>query len=279
MVLMPFAARAAFQAPGRPSGFVDDFANILAPADRAALESKLAAFNASTTIEIAVVTVPSLGGDTIETAANAIFDDWKIGKEKQDNGVLVLVAPAEHLARIQPGYGLEGALTDLQASWILKNDMLPQFKNGAYYAGLDAGTDRIIAAVEGEAIPSDASEDKGFSGWSALIFFAFIGIRLLGIFLGRSKSWWLGGVLGGLAGLAVLFFEGVGIGIAAILIFAGIGTLIDFLASRSYGKWKSKGGRGPWLWGGGGHSGGGSSGGFGGFGGGSSGGGGASGSW
>jgi uncharacterized protein len=138
-VLMPSFTRAAFAVPGRPAGFVNDFANVLQPAERTSLEGKLSAFNASTTIEIAVVTVPSLGGDEIAHASIQIFDAWKIGKAKKDNGVLVLVAPSEHQAWITTGYGLEGALTDLQSSWIVKNVMVPQFKNGNYYAGLNDG--------------------------------------------------------------------------------------------------------------------------------------------
>ncbi len=292
-VSMPLVSRAQFQVPGKPTGFVDDFANVIAPADRANLQSKLSAFNASTTIEIAVVTVPSLGGDEIAHASIQIFDAWKIGKAGKDNGVLVLVAPTEHQAWITTGYGLEGALTDLQSAWIVRNVMIPEFKNNNYYAGLDAGVDSIMSAVSGEAtIPSEDSTDSSSSGngWDieTILEIAFFGIFFLGrvfaIVLGRSKSWWFGGVLGALIGLLVLLFASRTLGLIAILLFTPFGLLFDYIASKNYEKWKDKGGRGPWLggFGGGGGSsgfGGGSSGGFGGFGGGSSGGGGGGGSW
>jgi uncharacterized protein len=282
---MPSFTRAAFAVPGRPAGFVNDFANVLQPAERTSLEGKLSAFNASTTIEIAVVTVPSLGGDEIAHASIQIFDAWKIGKAKKDNGVLVLVAPSEHQAWITTGYGLEGALTDLQSSWIVKNVMVPQFKNGNYYAGLNDGVDAIMAAVEGEAtIPSDDASKGSAGNWGNFIWLIFFGIlslgRIFAIFLGRTKSWWMGGVLGALGGLVVLLFSSIGAGIAAIVGFALLGLLFDYLVSKSYDRWKDRGGRGggPWMggFGGGGGSGGG---GFGGFGGGRSGGGGGGGSW
>jgi uncharacterized protein len=276
MALVPLVSLAAFTVPAQPSGFVNDFANVLSSADRATLESRLSGFSASTTIEIAVVTVPSLDGDTIETAANAIFDSWKIGKEGKDNGVLVLVAPNEHQARIQTGYGMEGALTDLQSSWIIKNDMIPKFKEGYYYAGLNAGVDRIISAVQGEAVPFNTpSEGQSFDIYTIAIIGVIV-IRVLALALGRSKSWWMGGVLGGIAGVVIIFLEGLLAGGIATVILVILGFLFDLIVSKNYDKLKS-GGRG--FWGGGGSSGGRSGGGFGGFGGGRSGGGGASGSW
>lgn len=285
---VPLFAEAYFVIPGAPTGFVNDFAGVLSAVQKLALESKLEAFNATTTIEIAVVTVKNLGGDTIETAARQIFDTWKIGKTKQDNGVLVLLAMEEKRIRIEPGYGLEGVLTDIQSSQIIQNDIAPAFKDGKYYDGFNAGVDDIIAAVRGEATaPSGSAAPYAESGTSNLLAgagpFIFMAIifffQIMASILGRTKSWWLGGVLGGIFGIGIGFFSVslVG-GIFAVVILGGLGLLFDYVVSKNYDKWKSGGGRGggPWI-GGGGFGGGSHGGGFGGFGGGRSGGGGASG--
>jgi len=288
----PFLSRAYFVIPGQPTGFVNDFAGILSLDQKTALESKLEAFNATTTIEIAIVIVKNLGGDTIETAARQIFDSWKIGKAKQDNGVLVLVSTEAvggvRPIRIEPGYGLEGALTDIQSKQIIDNDMVPAFKAGRYYDGFNAGVDGIISAVRGEAGappegPVNTIADFMFSfGWLFPLAFIFI-VRALAVFLGKTKSWWLGGVLGAVfGGIIGILNASLLIGAILFIFFGLFGLLIDYGASKSYDKWKSGGGRGPWLGGGGGfgggsHGGGFGGGGFGGFGGGRSGGGGASG--
>lgn len=293
-----FTAEAYFVLPSaKPSGFVNDFAGVLSPEQKLALESKLAAFNATTTIEIAIVTVKSLGGDTVEQAAREIFDSWGIGKTKQDNGVLVLVSagttPEDRRIRIEPGYGLEGALTDIQSSQIIQNDMAPAFKEGRYYDGFSAGVDSIIAAVRGETgtpsggvpggIYNNIAELVFSFGWFFPILFIFL-VRGIAIFLGKTKSWWLGGVLGAVFGGGIGFFAGsLATGITAAIFTGLFGLLFDYGVSKSYDKWKSGGGRGggPWIggggFGGGSHGGGFGGGGFGGFGGGRSGGGGASG--
>jgi uncharacterized protein len=142
-----------------------------------------------------------------------------------------------------------------------------------------------MAAVEGEAtIPSDDASKGSAGNWGNFIWLIFFGIlslgRIFAIFLGRTKSWWMGGVLGALGGLVVLLFSSIGAGIAAIVGFALLGLLFDYLVSKSYDRWKDRGGRAAvrgWavsaevaVRGGGG---------FGGFGGGRSGGGGGGGSW
>lgn len=281
-VILPLAMQAAFAVPGKPAAFVNDFAGVLSQEEKVILENKISAFRATSTIEIAVAIVPSLGGEAIEQAARKIFDSWGIGGDKSDNGVLIVVATAERQARIEVGYGLEGTLTDLQSSWIIKNDMAPYFKDGKYYAGLDVATDRIISAVRGEAaVPSDRSSDSGgsFSGAASAIF--FFGIFLLQIFaaiLGRSKSWWLGGVLGAALGIIIGFFSAsLALGIVLFIFLGVFGLFFDYIVSKNYDKWKSGGGKGPWIGGFGGGGGGSNGGGFGGFGGGRSGGGGASG--
>jgi uncharacterized protein len=280
-VLLPLSVF-AYTSPGRPSGFVNDFAGILAPQEKTALESKLGGFKAQTSNEISVVTVPNLGGDTVENYAVELFHEWAIGEKGKDNGILLLFAMEEHDIRIEVGYGLEGALTDAQSSWIINNTIIPAFKDGKYYAGIDGAVDSVIGATKGEYVPSETNQtnnNKQTVDWFWLVFFVPVWLASI---LGRSKSWWAGGVLGGIAGIVIGFVKGfLYWGIVSIAILIPIGLLFDFVVSRSYAKGKQSG-HFPWWIGGGGFGGSGGfggGGGFGGFGGGGSGGGGASGRW
>lgn len=279
---IPFAAR-AYSSPGTPAGFVNDFAGMLQPQERTQLEQTLSSFEKSTSNELTVVTIPNLGGDTIENYAVKLFEEWKIGKTKKDNGVLLLIARDDRTMRIEVGYGLEGALTDAQSYWIINNQITPNFKAGHYYAGIDAGVSEIMKATRGEYVPSESARaDKTATfivDYWYLIPLAFMWFASI---LGRSKSWWAGGVLGGIGGIVIGFFYGfLYSGIIAIVALIPLGLLFDYLVSRSYDKYKTSGVIPWWIGGGwGGGSGGGfGGGGFGGFGGGRSGGGGSSGNW
>jgi uncharacterized protein len=198
----------AYNSPGNPSGYVNDFAGVFTSEQKNALEEKLHAFNASTTNEIAVVTVKSLGGDYIENYAAQLFKEWGIGTKKNNNGVLLLVALDDHKMRIEVGYGLEGALTDSLSSQIIRNDLTPAFKQGDFYGGVNVATDHIIEATRGEYQSSgNVSSGKDTTDWSLFIFFMII--SFLGAILGRSKSWWLGGVLGFIFGVIVAYLFSV----------------------------------------------------------------------
>lgn len=279
LMFLPFIGF-AYVNPGKPAGFVNDFANLLGPEEKSHLETKLSDFAKSTGNEIAVATVPDLGGDTIENFAVKIFEDWGIGKKGKDNGILILVSRDTHDVRIEVGYGLEGALTDAQSYWIIQNEMLPAFKTGDFYGGLDAATGKIMAAIGGEQIPVANETSQTSTGRFFFDLFVFAGFWLiwLAAILGRSKSWWAGGVIGGIIGIVVLILKGIFFGLIAIVVLAPFGLLVDFWASRAYEMSKRKGVRPPW-WLGGGGIGGSHGGGFGGFGGGHSGGGGASSHW
>ncbi len=231
----------------QPARLVNDLAGILQPQEVEALERKLVAYDDSTSSQIAVVTVPTLGGSDIADYAQKLYETWGIGRKGKNNGVLVLVALQERQARIQPGYGLEGAIPDALAKRIISNTIVPAFQQKQYYAGIDRATDQLIALAKGEykADPDQAqrrrgSRDRSGSGPG---FWIIIGILIL-VFLLRSRG---GGGRGGRGG-----------GFVPPIIFG------DF-----------SGGRGVFGSGGGGGFGGGGCG----FGGGSSGGGGASGSW
>ncbi|MFH1346638.1 MAG: TPM domain-containing protein [Spirochaetota bacterium] len=270
----------AYVNPGAPSGFVNDFAGVLNNEQKQQLEQKLSGFEKSAGNEILIAIVESLDGDTIENFSVKLFEDWGVGKQGKDNGALILVAVDDRQMRIEVGYGLEGVLTDAQSFWIINNEMAPAFGNNDFYGGLNAATDKIISAIGGEVIPEENSSPKenvNYFNIFAFVIFAFV---WLGSILGRSKSWWLGGLLGGVAGIIIGFIKGfLYFGIISLAVLVPLGLLFDFIASKTYSKSKSQGKVPPWWIGGGGFGGRSGGRGFGGFGGGVSGGGGASGRW
>lgn len=273
--LVPFCY--AYQSPGLPQGFVNDFAGVLSAEEKTSLEEKVTTFQKETTNEIAVVAIHSLAGDSIENYANELFREWGIGTKEKNNGVLFLVAVDDHKMRIEVGYGLEGAVTDIGTKHLQEEVATPAFQNNDYYKGIDGVVDGLISMSKGEyTAPTPAQVPKNIVG---ILFFVFVVLSWLGAILSRSKSWWAGGVVGGIAGVLVGVFFTVAIGLVATLPLVGLGLLFDYIVSHRYSDYKS--GRHstiPW-WAGGGGSGGGSGGGFGGFGGGGSGGGGSSSSW
>jgi len=268
-------------------GYVNDFAGVLTPATRTSLEAKLTQLDKDTTAQVAVVTIRSLEGDSIEDYAVRLFEKWGIGKKGKDNGVLFLVAVDDRKMRIEVGYGLEPIITDSRAGRIRDEQVLPQFRKDNYDAGITDGVNAIETYIRSGTPPAPLEENpvKSALGDSLGVFFwlTIITVYLSG-FLARSKSIWLGGIWGGVAGIVLgLVIGGISALIITPLIFGGLGLLTDFLLSRNYQSRKASGQSTDWhksgggFWGGfGGGSGGG---GFGGFGGGMSGGGGASGSW
>ncbi len=283
----------AYTSPGSSDGYITDFAEILSPETESMLESELAQFTASTTIEIAVVTVNSLDGDDVATYANELFREWGIGKEETNNGLLLLVAPNEREMRIEVGYGLEGVVPDITAGQIIEELITPAFKLGDYDGGVIAGVQALEHVAEGEVFVSSAQDTNplldligtvfgvGMFGMFGIIFLSQF-LMLLAAILSRSKSWWFGGVAG--VGLGMFLFymtESLLVGITASVVLGVLGALYDYFVSKVYKEHVDHGLTPPWYIGGGRNGsgwGGGSSGG-GGFSGGSSGGGGASGSW
>ena len=268
-----------YQNPGSPSGFVNDFAEMLTVEQRQTLETKIGNFEKETTNELSVVTVANLGGDTIENFAEKLFQDWGVGKNKKDNGVLLLISSDDRQMRIEVGYGLEGALTDAQSFWIIQNFLKRAFQRGDYYGGISGGIDNIISITKGEFEPDTKSTtSNGFNVDSVFFFFwvAWVFFVWTGSVLARSKSWWGGGIVGGAVALVVGFAFALISGLVSALVLIPLGLWLDYLVSRKYTALKEGNQPLPWWIGGRGGFGGR---GGGGFGGGHSGGGGSSGSW
>jgi uncharacterized protein len=231
--------------PPSPPRLVNDYTNTLTVEQVHALENKLVAYDDSTSSQVAVVIIPTTGDYPIEDVAIAILRKWGVGGKEKSNGIVILVAKEDRDVRIEIGYGLEGAIPDMIAASIIDHQVLPNFREGNYYRGLDQGTDAIIEAAAGEyQAPANygSRKSKGLS-IGTIIFIVIILMIIFGSAGGRGGG--------------------------------------GYVSRRGYrGWWLPTGGfsGGGWSGGGGGWSGGGG-GGFGGFGGGSGGGGGASGSW
>jgi uncharacterized protein len=130
---------------------VYDYANILSPTEKAQLEEKLIKYSDSTTTQIVIITIESLKNEDIGILTPKWAQQWGIGgTAKNDNGVLILLSKAERKIWISPGYGLEDRLTAGIGGEISRNIIIPEFKKGNYYKGLDKGTDAIIDVFKGK---------------------------------------------------------------------------------------------------------------------------------
>lgn len=228
-----------------PPKLVNDLADVLSPDEEARLERKLVAYDDSTSSQVVIVTIRTLNDYPIEEYALKLFRDWGIGNKKTNNGVLIIAAIDDRKIRIEVGYGLEGAIPDITANQIIRNDIGPGFRSGDYYNGLDKATESIIKAATGEYKAPEGYRDRNDGGGGSLLGMLIIFIIIIIILSNINR-------------------RGGGGGFMSRRGYRGFGPTVF---------WPGGGG------GGGGWSGGGGGGGFGGFGGGSSGGGGASGSW
>ncbi len=281
LLSLPLIA-SAYVSPGKPTGFVNDFANVLKSEDKQVIEQKAQTVKNQTGAEIAIAIVPSLGEDSVEEYAVSLFEDWKIGQKEKDNGVLILLAMDSHDIKIETGYGAEGNLTDAQSKQIIEKIMVPAFRNNDFAGGLAGAVEAIGQTfATGEVSVTQPAGSFHFNLSPSFFIALMVLFQILISIMGRSKSWWLGGVLGGIGATVIgLLFGFLFAGAIGFLFLVPIGLLIDRAVSKQYAAAASSGIKPWWLRGGGRGPGGfGSGGGFGGFGGGSSGGGGASGKW
>lgn len=283
---LPLAALSAWAQDGQDvqavpvlSARVMDQTGTLTPAQKEALEAKLAAFEQSRGAQVVFLIVPSTQPEDIAAYAQRIGDSWKIGRKSIGDGLLLVVAKNDRKVRIETTKALEGAIPDLAARQIIETAITPRFRQGDFAGGLDAAADQIMARITGENLPlpaQGASGDEGFD-WTDLAVFLFIAVpvggRVLAGMLGRKMG---AIVTGGAVGvLAWIFTSSLLIG--AIAALAGmVFALMTSLGNLA----RSTGGSSGWGGGfGGGGFGGGGGGGFSSGGGGDFGGGGASGDW
>ncbi len=270
--------------------YVSDYAEVLSAEETTLLSQKVLDFKAKTSNEIAVLVVPTTSPETIEEYSIHVAEQWGVGKKGKDNGVLFTVAVNDRAMRLEIGRGLEGAIPDISTVKILNTYARPAFRENNYYKGINDTLDVVMAAAQGEfnvADVQDASDTESFEneGWINVIFYAVIfGFGFFVQYLAKTKSWWLGGVIGAGGAFVVSLLLSFGLFVAGLLaLICGIfGLLLDFVVSTKYKGPGGKGGSsGGGFWFGGGSSGGSGSGwsGGGSFGGGSFSGGGGSSSW
>jgi uncharacterized protein len=267
------------------SGRVVDQTGTLSSSDVASLTQTIRSFELRKGSQVAVLIVPTTAPETIEQYSLRVAEAWKIGRKKIDDGALLVVAKDDRKLRIEVGYGLEGALTDVTSKRIIDEIITPRFRSGDFAGGISAGIDRIIRVIDGEKLPAPEPRQRQSSGVLSHIDpfnpFVIFGVFVVGTVLRTTLGRLMGSITtGGIVGVLAWLIAG---SLAASIIAAMIGFVITMFAETPTSSTGRGGGRG-WS-GGGSYSGGGSSSssssdsGSSGGGGGSFGGGGASGSW
>lgn len=284
---LPAWAQQAAAIPALTSPVVDTTGTLSAEQTQQ-LEQQALALQQRKGSQLQVLVVASTQPETIEQYTQRVFDQWKLGRKGVDDAVILVVAKDDRRVRIQPGYGLEGAIPDAIANRVIQEYLAPKFRAGDYGGGIADATAQLVKLIDGEPLPAPVSdnrtrEGKGGGDWLFALFAAFIAATLVRGVFGKApkglRSLFTGGAAGGVAWLLSSIIPLAGL--------AGFFGLIYGLMSVSAGRYARQGGWGGFGgggWGGGGFGGGG--GGFGGGGGGGwsggggmSGGGGASGSW
>jgi len=286
LVVLAASGVAALEVPYL-SGRVVDEAGLLSPEARVALEARLERLDRETGTQMAVLTVPSLEGDSLEDFSMRVVETWKLGRADIDDGVLVLVARDERRIRIEVGYGLEPVIPDILAGRVIREIMQPAFRAGDFDRGITAAVEALAGLVDGSTElppPPEQSAPTGDMVGGLLVFIVVIGVFTLNaLFASGCQSWFLyafltpfwfafpsaffGTRVGGIVGLCWL----IGFPILKLLVRS---TGIAERLRQTHPGWTTWTSGGGWSSGGGGFSGGGFSGGGGSFGG-----GGASGGW
>ncbi|MDD3764115.1 MAG: YgcG family protein [Nevskiales bacterium] len=202
-----------------PIARVTDLTGTLTAQEQQTLSRKLEAFEQRKGSQIALLMVDSTGPETIEQYALRVAEAWKLGREGVDDGVLFVVAKQDRRLRLEVGYGLEGVLPDAIAKRILAEDVTPAFRRGAYYQGVAAGIDRMIAVIDGEPLPSPRPARRSGSDRDPLgsAFAAFFIFWMFGRLLRRATGDLLAGV-------------GVGAGTGVVVGLLATSTVFGVLA-------------------------------------------------
>jgi len=251
LILLPVWSMAQDQlpVPGTPGSWVNDYANLFSASEVSGLDQKLNEFEYSNSTQIFVVTIDKNDGYPASMLAPMIGEAWGVGQKGKDNGIVVLVDMQDRDVFIATGYGNEEFVTDALAKRIVENEIIPNFKKGEYFAGIDGATDVLISLLEGQFTADEYRKQTSSGGGSTIGGVIFMIILFSIIFGGRRRS--------------------TGMGRSNLPLWIALGMLSGGRHSGSWGKFSS----------GSGGFGGGGFGGFSGGGGGSFGGGGAGGSW
>jgi uncharacterized protein len=197
------AVWAATPLPPPPARWVTDQVGVLSPSAAAAIDAKLEAFEKAQGTQILVAIFRKLPPDEeLADWTQRVAESWRVGRAKQDDGAVLFVFVEDHALRLEVGYGLEGALTDLESKAILDDTLVPRLRQGDWDGGITAAVDAILVAVKGEykAEPLASSDrrpqpDIGLGGF--LLILAIFVVVMLVSRAGRSNRWRGGGGLGG----------------------------------------------------------------------------------
>lgn len=271
-ILLAFILVSAAKFPA-PQGYLNDFADVLDPAAEARISQLLSQIEKEQTVEIAVVTLQSLQGDSVDQAAVDLFKEWGIGK-KNDNGLLLLIAVEDRAYRFEVGYGLEGILNDAKVGRIGRESMVPYLKDNNYAEGIFQSLTAIQGALTGqnEVIYNSEIELPSSPIMGLAVSYALI-LLGLNIYFAKKKKHKAQNLLGGMHVVIIIIAAIISI---FLMFFMFVVMIALIISSVLMSKGNLRMGNQPGYYGGFGGFGRGS-GGFGGFGGGSSGGGGAGG--
>jgi len=212
---------------------VTDLTQTLSAEQRAALEYRLRQFEQQKGSQIAILIVPTTQPEDIAQYSIRVVEAWKLGRKKIDDGILIVLAKNDRKMRIEVGYGLEGAVTDVDSKRIIADIIAPHFKQGDFYGGLNAGLDKLIGLIQGEALPPPpAAKTQSDHRWEdALPLLLFGGLIVGGLMRAIFGSFFGGAINGGLIG-ALVWFLGGSLVVALVLAFiafmltlAGIGGM------------------------------------------------------
>jgi uncharacterized protein len=266
LLLLLFAAAAWAQvAVPELTRRVTDLTATLSAGQTASLEKELAAFEARKGSQIAVLILPTTQPEDIAQFGIRVADQWKIGRKKIDDGVILIVAKNDRQLRIEVGYGLEGAIPDAIAKRVIAETITPYFKAGDYYGGIEAGVQQLMKLIDGEPLPPPSASGNGAGGgvgegpFVILIVGGLVAGWLLSLLMNRPAAGGIAALGSGAVGAMLVGFTPVLLFIA-IFVFAGVAS-----GFRGGGGWSSGGGGGfggggSWGGGGGGFGGGGASG-------------------
>ena len=243
----PVFAQTQQQPLPKLTGRVNDLTGTLTAEQQATLEDKLAAFEARKGSQIVVLVVATTDPEDIVNYSYRVAHNWKLGRAKINDGALLIVAKNDRELRIEVGRGLEGALTDLTAHRIISDTIVPLFRQGDFYGGINAGLDRMIRIADGEPLPPPDLEWQGSSekNISHLVPFLFVVVFFGSVVLRSMFGRGLGALIAGVVSGGLVYFAGQSLFVA--LVAAVLAFLFALISGFSGGgMWSSFPRTGGW---------------------------------
>lgn len=242
-------------------GHVTDQTGTLTTAQQSALEQTLSAFETRKGSQLAVLIVPTTAPEAIEQFALRVAEQWKLGRKKVDDGAILVVAKNDRSLRIEVGYGLEGALSDITSKRIVSETITPRFKQDDYFGGVEAGMDQIMRVVDGEPLPAPGNRPaEGYQDIRQMVPFLFIVALAVGGILRNVFGKIAGALVTGVVVSALAWFVVGTLFVSVLAGFAAMFVTLIGVGRVAYGLGGFGGGRGGFGGGGGGFGGGGASG-------------------